>query len=219
MDFPLLPAVLWPTVSSMVSTTPNTLQLSHPSSTFSSMLPLDSSVLPDTFKFTYRGLSNEVAPVPLLRRGITWYTDKNIKYRNPKIDNLTLAEVFQGTLGSIPLIKHRMSVSYLLTCSVIFYSPCLMCDHSTGTTQPPYWHKPVYELDLLEPTDNGFINDDLIIWMREAAFPNFKKLYGVLYRADKPFSEGLPEGQYTIDISYSILPPVLKDFKGMFVRL
>ena len=85
-----------------------------------------------------------------------------------------------------------------------------MCDHSTGTTQPPYWHKPVYKLDPLEPDDNGFINDDLIIWMREAAFPNFKKLYGVLYRADNLFIDGLPEGRYTIDISYSILPPVLK---------
>lgn len=63
----------------------------------------------------------------------------------------------------------------------------------------------MYELDPLDPTNNGFINDDLIIWMREAAFPNFKKLYGVLYRADRPFTNGLPAGNYSIDISYSIL--------------
>lgn len=41
--------------------------------------------------------------------------------------------------------------------------------------------------------------------MREAAFPNFKKLYGVLYRAKQPFTKGLPAGNYTINISYSIL--------------
>lgn len=74
-----------------------------------------------------------------------------------------------------------------------------------GTAQPLYWQKPVYELDPHDPNNNGFINDDLIVWMREAAFPNFKKLYGVLYRASKPFTNGLPAGNYSIDISYSIL--------------
>lgn len=71
------------------------------------------------------------------------------------------------------------------------------------TVKPPYWQKPVYELDPLDPTNNGFINDDLIVWMREAAFPSFKKLYGVLNRANKPFSEGLPAGNYSINISYN----------------
>lgn len=37
-------------------------------------------------------------PVPLLREGIAWYTDKNIKFRNPKIENLTLAQVFEGKI-------------------------------------------------------------------------------------------------------------------------
>ncbi|KAI4805743.1 hypothetical protein KUCAC02_010341 [Chaenocephalus aceratus] len=47
-----------------------------------------------------------------------------------------------------------------------------------GTAPPLYWQKPVYDLDPLDKNNNGFINDDLIVWMREAAFPNFKKLYG-----------------------------------------
>lgn len=76
----------------------------------------------------------------------------------------------------------------------------------TGTAPPLYWNKPVYELDRIDPNNNGFINDDLIVWMREAAFPNFKKLYGVLHRADKPFTNGLPAGNYSVDIDYSILP-------------
>lgn len=78
-----------------------------------------------------------------------------------------------------------------------------MC--STGTGKPPYWHKPVYELDPSDSTNNGFINEDLIVWMREAAFPNFKKLYGVLNRANPPFTKGLPAGNYSIEIQYSIL--------------
>ncbi|XP_045909715.1 transmembrane protein 30C [Micropterus dolomieu] len=125
------------------------------------------SIFNDSFSLTYHGSSGLSVPVPLLREGIAWYTDKNIKFRNPKIDNLTLAQVFEGTV------------------------------------KPLYWQKPVYELDTHNPTNNGFINDDLIIWMREAAFPNFKKLYGVLYRANNPFTKGLPEGNYSIEISYN----------------
>ncbi|XP_074550591.1 transmembrane protein 30C [Halichoeres trimaculatus] len=125
------------------------------------------SMFNDSFTLTYHSPKGRTAPVPLLRKGITWYTDKNIKYRNPRKENLTLAEVFEGT------------------------------------AKPPYWKNHVYELDTHDPNNNGFINDDLIIWMREAAFPNFKKLYGVLYRSNQPFTKGLPVGNYSIDISYN----------------
>ncbi|KAM8856446.1 transmembrane protein 30C [Spinachia spinachia] len=121
------------------------------------------SIFNDSLTLRYRGLS-----VPLLRTGITWYTDKNIKYRNPTNGSMALAQVFEGT------------------------------------ARPPYWHKPVYELDTLSPNNNGFINDDLIVWMREAAFPNFKKLYGVLHRADDTvFTKGLPAGNYSLSVSYN----------------
>lgn len=76
---------------------------------------------------------------------------------------------------------------------------------SAGTRQPLYWQKPVYSLDPHDPNNNGFINEDLIVWMREAAFPNFKKLYGILNRADANFEKGLPKGNYSINITYSIL--------------
>ncbi|KAM9709622.1 transmembrane protein 30C isoform 1-T2 [Menidia menidia] len=124
------------------------------------------SIFNDSFTLTYLSPSGPV-DVSLIRKGLTWYTDKNIKYRNPKTDNLSLAEEFEGT------------------------------------TRPPYWQKLVYQLDPADPTNNGFVNDDLIVWMREAAFPNFKKLYGFLQRAEKPFTNGLPKGNYTIQISYN----------------
>ncbi|XP_068186187.1 transmembrane protein 30C [Antennarius striatus] len=124
------------------------------------------SMFNDSFTLTYHGSGRPVR-VPLLRKGITWYTDKNVKFRNPKTVNVTLAQAFEGTV------------------------------------KPLYWQKPVYDLDPSDPNNNGFLNDDLIIWMREAAFPNFKKLYGVLNRAQKPFTRGLPAGEYSIDISYN----------------
>ncbi|KAK7882398.1 hypothetical protein WMY93_028572 [Mugilogobius chulae] len=114
------------------------------------------SMFNDSFSLFYHNSSGITHKVNLLRQGITWYTDKNVKYRNPKMGNLTLPEVFEGTV------------------------------------KPLYWQKNVYDLDPLDPTNNGFINDDLIVWMREAAFPNFKKLYGVLNRHSAPFDADFP---------------------------
>ncbi|XP_072300886.1 transmembrane protein 30C [Eucyclogobius newberryi] len=125
------------------------------------------SMFNDSFSLFYHDSSGKTHPVHLLRQYITWYTDKNVKYRNPKMGNLTLPEVFNGTV------------------------------------KPLYWQKNVYNLDPSDPTNNGFINDDLIVWMREAAFPNFKKLYGILNRDISPFDKGLPAGNYSIHITYN----------------
>lgn len=125
------------------------------------------SIFNDSFTLMYHRSSGGIIWVPLLREGLTWYTDKYIKFHNPPTDNLTLEQAFEGT------------------------------------APPPYWQKPVYELDPSDPMNNGFVNDDLIVWMREAAFPNFKKLYGILNRNTKPFVNGLPAGNYSIRISYN----------------
>uniref|UniRef100_A0A673W651 Cell cycle control protein n=1 Tax=Salmo trutta TaxID=8032 RepID=A0A673W651_SALTR len=72
----------------------------------------------DSFTLTYySGEGGPVVHVPLFRKGITWYTNKNVKFRNQPDENktLTLAHVIEDT------------------------------------ARPLYW---------------------------EAAFPNFKKLYG-----------------------------------------
>ncbi|XP_062391337.1 transmembrane protein 30C isoform X2 [Sardina pilchardus] len=117
----------------------------------------------DSFTLLYEGVQ-----VPLFRKGISWYTDENVKFRNPPTNStFSLKQAFEGT------------------------------------APPIYWQRPVYELDQTDPNNNGFINEDLIVWMREAAFPNFKKLYGVLNRARPPFQQGLPAGKYTVKIDYN----------------
>ncbi|XP_061082306.1 transmembrane protein 30C [Conger conger] len=125
------------------------------------------SMFNDSFFLYYHPTEGETIPVPLFRRGITWYTDKNVKFRNPEVADKNLSQVFEGT------------------------------------APPVYWQRPVYELDPSDPQNNGFINEDLIVWMREAAFPNFKKLYGILNRSQARFEAGLPAGNYSVDISYN----------------
>jgi len=43
--------------------------------------------------------------------------------------------------------------------------------------KPMDWQKEVWELDPNDDENNGFQNEDLIVWMRTAALPNFRKLY------------------------------------------
>ncbi|KAK0399900.1 hypothetical protein QR680_003265 [Steinernema hermaphroditum] len=70
-----------------------------------------------------------------------------------------------------------------------------------GTVKPKNWMKPVYELDLADPNNNGFLNTDLIVWMRTAALPDFRKLYRILDRpANSIFANGLPAGNYTLTV-------------------
>ncbi|XP_052421567.1 cell cycle control protein 50C [Carassius gibelio] len=134
------------------------------------------SMFNDSLTVMYNLMDGSKIQVPLYRKGIAWYTDKNVKFRNPSTNNtFPLQQAFEGT------------------------------------TRPLYWQRPVYELDDTDSNNNGFINDDLIVWMREAAFPNFKKLYGVLNRAQGPFTEGLPAGNYTLSINYNF--PV-EPFRG-----
>ena len=68
--------------------------------------------------------------------------------------------------------------------------------------QPKNWEKPVYRLDEENDDNNGFLNNDLIVWMRVAAFPNFLKLYRILDRSISQFQNGLPAGDYSLVIDY-----------------
>jgi len=97
-------------------------------------------------------------------------------------------------------------------------------DGFVGTATPFSWHRPVYELDVHNASNNGYKNEDLIVWMRAAAFPSFRKLYrrvdqssssttvttadhGDNTEAEKIvgrelFTSGLPAGNYTLSVGY-----------------
>lgn len=65
------------------------------------------------------------------------------------------------------------------------------------------WKKNVWELDLENEDNNGFQNEDLIVWMRTAALPNFRKLYRRVDHSVKGFTSGLSRGNYTLNVKYS----------------
>lgn len=49
----------------------------------------------DSFALLYHQSVGAEIAVPLLRKGITWYTDKNVKFHNPQT-NSTLQQAFEG---------------------------------------------------------------------------------------------------------------------------
>jgi len=80
--------------------------------------------------------------------------------------------------------------------------------------KPKDWKKNLWDLDTENPENNGLQNEDLIVWMRTAAFPNFRKLYRRINHnstdTDK-FNEGLKKGNYTLNIEYNFK---VKQFSG-----
>ncbi|XP_039904809.1 cell cycle control protein 50A-like [Simochromis diagramma] len=127
------------------------------------------SLFNDTLVLYYVDSNNSKIEVPLVKKGIAWWTDKHVKFRNPAGNsNLTLA--FQDT------------------------------------AKPVNWAKPVYELDPSDPDNNGFINEDFIVWMRTAALPTFRKLYRIIQKKSGT-TPTLPNGNYMLNITYNY--PVL----------
>lgn len=127
---------------------------------------LANSIFNDTFKL-YRLVDGKKREVPLDGKGIAWWTDYNVKNRNPAVKPLKNA--------------------------------------FNGTVKPINWPKAVYELDTTDEYNNGFINQDFLVWMRRAALPDFRKLYRRITADD--YLDGLPAGNYSLDITYNY--PVL----------
>ena len=70
------------------------------------------------------------------------------------------------------------------------------------TLRPRDWHQDLWELDTENESNNGLQNEDLIVWMRTAALPNFRKLYRKIDHSKEPYKKGLPRGKYVLDITY-----------------
>lgn len=76
-------------------------------------------------------------------------------------------------------------------------------------THPPNWRRQVWQLDNKTDSNNGFQNEALIVWMRTAALPTFRKLYArVDHSVEGDYKSGLPSGLYQVKIEYSECRPV-----------
>jgi len=125
-------------------------------------------------------------------------------------DILTLTYIGNGTPIPVPLIN--TGIAWKTDKNYKYKNPP---GHNlslafSNTLKPINWSRSVYELDPGNPDNNGYANEDLMVWMRTAALPTFRKLYRRINHTDV-FSEGLPAGNYSLGVIYNY--PVLK-FKG-----
>ena len=140
--------------------------------------------------------------VGLIRRGIAWVSDKTYKFKNP-----------EGGLteGSINGDKWLNSTSYR-------HENLFPALQKVNASTPKNWPFKLDQLDTEHPENNGLQNEDLIVWMRTAALPNFRKIYRKINHTGT-FEDGLPKGFYKYDITYRnldqqfVLLSVLKSFK------
>ncbi|KAM4829346.1 cell cycle control protein 50A-like [Thomomys bottae] len=129
-------------------------------------------------------------------------------------DTLQLFLVAEGPAGSpdtlTPIPLGRRGLAWWTDRHTKFRNPPgakSLRERFQGTTKPVSWLKPVYMLDDGGDggggeENNGFLNEDFIVWMRIAALPTFRKLYRLIEgRSDSHAT--LPAGRYYLNITYN----------------
>ncbi|XP_054710469.1 cell cycle control protein 50A-like [Uloborus diversus] len=121
-------------------------------------------------------------------------------------DKISLYFMKQGAsdVQKIPVPLLRTDIAWKTDKSVKFQNP-RGADLKTAfshTSRPINWSVEVYNLDPQDPSNNGFQNEDLIVWMRTAALPTFRKLYRRIDHSAELFTSGLPAGKYELEILY-----------------
>jgi len=94
--------------------------------------------------------------VKLNNTGIAWPSDKKYKFNNP---------------AGAEECKNKATKEEQKEC---------LCKFFENYAKPTEWPKELCELDPDNIDNNGLENEDLIVWMRTAALPNFRKLYRIL---------------------------------------
>lgn len=101
-----------------------------------------------------------------------------------------------------PIKLTRTGIAWATDKSSKFRNPPKM-DLFSDFAPPPNWNKRVEELDLKDPNNNGLQNEALMVWMRTAALPSFRKLYArVNHTVQDDYKSSLPRGDYQVTIDY-----------------
>jgi len=115
--------------------------------------------------------------------------------------------LFNDTLmlnyGSQPVILLNRGIAWPSDRDIKFRNPeGDLKEALKGFAKPKFWEKELWDLDPDNPDNNGFQNEDLIVWMRTAALPSFRKLYRRIDHSQPNFENGLNRGNYTLIVKY-----------------
>ena len=139
------------------------------------------SLFNDSIKVQYK-VGGSWEDVPLLKTGIAWPSDKQYKFKNPE---------YVKTPNDPEQDWKNLKAAF----------------EDANLESPKDWKTEIWELDKENPENNGYLNEDLIVWMRTAALPNFRKLYRKIDHdntGNRDFAGGLPHDKdYRLLIEYN----------------
>lgn len=98
------------------------------------------------------------------------------------------------------LTKFLWLRTYMYSCVPCVFLSCFCLSASVWETakKPPNWQYPANKR-----SNDAFKSDEeLMVWMRTAALPTFRKLHRRVNHSADPFTDGLPAGNYTLNIDY-----------------
>lgn len=106
----------------------------------------------------------------------------------------------------VPLI--RTGIAWATDKHAKFRNPAVNLQEAfKNTVKPPNWPRPIWNMSSNPNEEQGFRYEPLIVWMRTAALPTFRKIYGRIahnYHDNIPeYGAGLPAGDYEMVINYS----------------
>lgn len=117
-------------------------------------------------------------------------------------DQLSLQMHVDNTFMEVPLL--RTGIAWESDKKIKFRNPTgILQEAFRNYTKPKAWKYPVWMLDTEDASNNGFLNEDFIVWMRTAALPTFRKLYRRVDHSKSPFVDGLQKGNYVLTVRYS----------------
>lgn len=77
--------------------------------------------LTDTIILSHNINSSVQIKVPMLKSGLTWWTDKYVKFQNPSSKNL--ADEFRGKIHTVAQYTYLLMKTLFLTCGKMFMNP------------------------------------------------------------------------------------------------
>lgn len=98
----------------------------------------------------------------------------------------------------------NLGIAWSTDKAVKFKNPPDASAYFSSHLRPPNWQITAWQLDPSNNDNNGYQNEDFIVWMRTAAMPTFRKLYRKLSsNGSGTFQNGLPQGNYTLTVTYN----------------
>ncbi|RWS24260.1 cell cycle control protein 50A-like protein, partial [Leptotrombidium deliense] len=151
----------------------------------------------------------QIAPCGAIANSLFSDTFEIHKYENEKKDKTTAVKML------------RTGIAWATDKNAKFKNPQGkdLKEAFEGYASPPNWgNKTIYTLDEKDPKNNGFLNEALIVWMRTAALPNFRKIYARIdHRTENFLKSSLPKGEYKLIVSYNFPVTSFKGTKSLII--